>query len=318
MKDKILNEVEFELLKEFQKHLPGAIIAGGSVRDMHFGLPFSDVDIFYDMVSMPIAYIYDEIIPRIFGYTVEDKFWRVNNSAFQRSDTVYGEDTRDIVELEKYKGSRYQFIAVHGDPVRHVHKFDLNCCKIFYDGEKIHQTGDFKDFWKTKELNVTEAYKKSKLMGMGRLDKRVEKILFRYKKFDIKVSDFLASFLEEQKKTREEMNKKSDAKWKSVKLKFDAQDTLMQQVDAAAVNSIPQPGTWVPQGSIPVGVQMFFAGTTATTGNPLAPSAAAQTNPSSFADVLYEPLVATYNAAYNYGQGELIQLEPVPEPTEQA
>lgn len=318
MKDKILNEVEFELLKEFQKHLPGAIIAGGAVRDMHFGLPFSDVDIFYDNSSLSIAYIYDEVIPRIFDYTLKDKFWRVMNSAFQRSDTIYGEDTRDVVELEKYKGTRYQFIAVPGDPVRHVHKFDLNCCKIFYDGEKIHQTGDFKDFWKTRELNVSENYKKSKYMGAGRLDKRVDKILFRYKKqFDIKISAFLEAFLEEQKKNREEMNKKHDARFMKVKSMIEADQAManaLQQIDNAAIGTVPVGVQHYSWNGVSVVSTTTTQGTLYSTGNPFGPLASAQ---GTQGINMNTPFIEGGTSSL-WSDDPIWENEPVPEPTEPA
>lgn len=153
---KILDEVEFELLRQFQKYANGAVIAGGSVRDMFFGLPYNDVDIFYYNGSQPknVSYcqLVDEVIPKIFKLTSKDNFKNLSTeSLWEAPGSHRGQGVNRVVQLIKENGTKYQFISVETPVEKHIKlSFDLGCVKVYHDGLKLHRTKEFEEFQKTK------------------------------------------------------------------------------------------------------------------------------------------------------------------------
>lgn len=195
---KILDEVEFNLLRQFQKYTNGAVIAGGSVRDMFFGLPYNDVDIFYYNGSQPknVSYcqLVDEVIPKIFNLTSRDNFKNLTSgNIFDNPGSHQGHGVHRVVQLIKENGTKYQFISVEAPVEKHIKQlFDLGCVKVYHDGLKLHRMKEFDEFQKTKliELFVSDPSTVSQSTIA-----RVKKIENRYGPLGFKVGESLLGIL---------------------------------------------------------------------------------------------------------------------------
>lgn len=209
---KILDDVELDIFRNLREYVPGAIIAGGAVRDMVYELPYTDVDIFFNASQWPVsaAHFYDYVIPKVFKLTREDyikqsvDFYR--ELSFDRHEYL-GSNVSNVVDI--FKGGRhFQLISItKGNVIDHVkHNFDLNACKIYHDGTVITRTKEFKDFVASKELEASEAVKQGAI-GDYNLVVRAVKIIERYKEFDIKMSDFLLKRKKEHDEKPPELEK---------------------------------------------------------------------------------------------------------------
>lgn len=170
-------------LSKIQAVFPGAVIAGGALRDLDNGRQIKDVDIF---------------IPVPHGLTDADvtKVWELFPGAELDSSTTYGIKTvnedadRDIYAIFKLSG---QYSLFDGGETReykydlifctlaatNVHTFDINLCQIVHTGTELFRTDAYLEAVHTKTLRI---------MNVNRTDRnaaRMERIRSKYPDFTV-------------------------------------------------------------------------------------------------------------------------------------
>lgn len=217
--NKILDEKEFAVLRRLQKYAEGAVIAGGSVRDMIFGLPYNDVDIFYSSSAGPKGISYcqfvDECIPEALELTCKDVMTSLSADFSFSQGSQCGPNIHRVVQVVKEDGTKYQLISLDTGPVnKHIKaNFDLNCVKVFHDGIKLHRTQEFEAFFQSRELN--SAFEHAEALHPGSLA-RVAKILNRYTDFNLTIGERLKGFINWHEKNQK-VNELRPEKKKAVK-----------------------------------------------------------------------------------------------------
>ena len=122
------------VLREVQKSCPGAIIAGGALRDLDNDAPVKDVDIFFpcaDVGKFAKAIAALEATQDIdTGYVAGDE---------------YRENFNDVVGVAKFEvmDTTFEIIGIDLQETgvsRIIDRFDLGICQISYAGEHIERT----------------------------------------------------------------------------------------------------------------------------------------------------------------------------------
>lgn len=163
-----------QVLNKIRAAFPGAVIAGGALRDLYHKRPVKDVDIFVPHFPYESSTVFD-----MFPEIVLDK------------DTIYGRDhvdkdaDRDIFAIFKLVDNGVKFdIIFAANKACDMNTFDLDICQINYDGEKVSATDAFMRCVKEKFIRV---------MNINRTDrqaKRLERMKAKYPDYEIeKVTD---------------------------------------------------------------------------------------------------------------------------------
>lgn len=168
-----------EVLNKVQEVFPGAIIAGGALRDLDHGHPAKDVDIFIPIDRIEfndaeeINEYYEPIVLKMFPYaTLKTASVYASQSNMMRTiDAIY-----NVTDDE---GMTYELIFVVSDKTVEgiLNQFDISLCQIGYDGGLIYRMPAYdesKDTLMIKVMNVNRA---------DRQEKRIKRILTKYPQY---------------------------------------------------------------------------------------------------------------------------------------
>lgn len=134
-----------EVLKNIQQVFPGAIIAGGALRDLILDVPIKDVDIF-----IPVECFEFDTVAAMFPKKLCRNDDVLNSEPWLHPDHEYGrtankEDTgRNIHVIYQWESetTKYDFIFCSPEAAD-VNTFDINICQVSYDGTTINSTEAF-------------------------------------------------------------------------------------------------------------------------------------------------------------------------------
>lgn len=163
-----------DVLTEIQAIFPGAVIAGGALRDLYNERPIKDVDIFIPTDPHNLEGKYEEIWDMFAGENIE-----------LDSSTVYGvkikEDAdRDLYAIFKLVRPDYKYDLIVCMPSAcKIDTFDINICQLCHDGVQLHATEAYHEAVRTKTLKV---------MNVNRTDRnkaRLERLLQKYTDFKV-------------------------------------------------------------------------------------------------------------------------------------
>lgn len=183
---KLFGEEEIYYFNKLKEQIPDCYVAGGAIRDYLHLKEYSDIDIFLPIKNelfkkYGYAYLVDEVCQEIFDLST-------SGSISFPTELDYAVDS--ILDVEK-NNIKYQLIFVSQNPLEHIRKyFDLNCCKVAFGGTEIYRTPEYKQFEKTRELEV-----KPSKNYFHNLKDRVEKIQTKYD--DIKIGPNLTKVLQD-------------------------------------------------------------------------------------------------------------------------
>lgn len=159
-----------DVLSKVQGVFPGAIIAGGALRDLEYGKPIKDVDIFCPVVECKDGLYDDEleaILPGI-ELMLASLYGREANLE-RRIHAVYEHSTPewkyDLVILDKVESE--------------IDRFDLSICQISYDGSILRTSPAYQQTLADKNIYV---------MNINRPDRqaeRIERVLQKFPDFKI-------------------------------------------------------------------------------------------------------------------------------------
>lgn len=199
--DKILGSEEIKYLNNLKVHVPEAVIAGGAVRDMLFGKPYSDVDIFLPVNNAVIkkygyGYMVDELLPEVFESSKIQLLRSKKRSHFDFGNPYSMVGMDNIISL-MFGGSKYQLIFSKNAVSTMIGTFDFNCCRVYHDGNEVHKTPKYREFEKSGILEFVGDEKQFSLNNLKRMKKIVERL-------GVKPSTVLSSLV-----------KKKEEEWKT-------------------------------------------------------------------------------------------------------
>lgn len=167
-----------QVLAQVQEVFPGAVIAGGALRDTHAGKPVKDVDVF-----IPVAEYDMETVDRIQKFAAA-----MNATPHKLSAPAGGYDVkhipddadRDLWAIYTYHGTEYEYDFIFcTEEACDTTTFDINICQVMYDGDDVYGT---MAFWQGHDEKVI------KLMNVNRTDrnaKRIARIAEKYPEYTI-------------------------------------------------------------------------------------------------------------------------------------
>lgn len=190
MDDSIVKPAWKKFLATIQSIYPTAIIAGGALRDTIIGNSIKDVDIFISCPTLDPdedSYVTEEMLTKLFGITEssddyvkichdfrEDKCEGLSGT---RSDNGYAGDSTGpnhnpvlesfitMIAEVKYNSIKYELIFVEDDPAEFVLRdFDIGLCKIFFDGDQLFVTDEFKYDLDNKQLTFSGRFTKGQIL----------------------------------------------------------------------------------------------------------------------------------------------------------
>lgn len=200
--EKILGKEEFEVLAEVRNQIAdSAVIAGGAPRDLFFGKPYRDVDIFLPANNKILqkygqGYLIDELLPIMFNseITLSDFSDGLNKRGKMVPAHIddWGEPQFKFAAKPKipefqvmnatYNGTKYQLIFVPNMKSL-FQTFDFNCNMISHDGKNVKMGNFFKAF-KDMTPPILENYKKENSAMLT----RVEQLIHKYPEWKISES----------------------------------------------------------------------------------------------------------------------------------
>lgn len=179
MKNEILNDKHFQVLKRVQSKVPNAVIAGGAARDLYFNKPFENVDIFMQgntirKMGGGVQIFFEDILPEVLSCDIggDDSY------EYRDSNSLYFNGMVEKVYNAVISDTQYRFIAVSKVMNIILESFDINLCKIFHDGKELRTTKIFDSAIESKEIWVNEINRYSA--------RRVMSILKKYPEFRIR------------------------------------------------------------------------------------------------------------------------------------
>jgi hypothetical protein len=126
-----------ELLETIQHFYPEAIIAGGALRDLVFGKPVKDVDVF--IAHVPSEAFLDEITGADADDILSGVLWQPN--LVEAAASYAGLDRFGIASLHTAYVGRHtvNIITYSGDltPETLVNRVDFGPCQIAWDGARV-------------------------------------------------------------------------------------------------------------------------------------------------------------------------------------
>jgi hypothetical protein len=114
---------------------PGALIAGGCLRDLDNGRPVKDVDIF-----VPNCPSYDDTLALVREHLVPDPQMMSNTmGGYEAWATPELVGVFDICRPDQ----DFQPVCLSGGPETILGRMDFGICRISYDGESVHRTDEY-------------------------------------------------------------------------------------------------------------------------------------------------------------------------------
>ncbi len=157
-----------DVLVMVQHAFPGAIIAGGALRDLYHDKPIKDVDVFIpffgepdlDDIKIALQAVKDTLdkqddieIDDVFGMML-----RVDENVQLIAASWYGQSDleRDVVAVfsATIKGTKFDFVFMRQMKEHMLPSFDINICQIGYDANTWFTTNDFDSGVRDKTLRV--------------------------------------------------------------------------------------------------------------------------------------------------------------------
>lgn len=139
-------------LAQVRASFPGALIAGGCLRDLDNGRPVKDVDIFLPSLAAPKADI-DET--DLFACLSQDDFSWLRDmitASLPEGGSVVGvmgcyegwatEEVMGVFDIET-PVLNYQLICLSSDAESILPRMDFGICRIAWDGEMVHRTNEY-------------------------------------------------------------------------------------------------------------------------------------------------------------------------------
>lgn len=146
--DQIIETKVVDFLHKVQSHVPGAVIAGGYLRDLYIGIEPKDIDIFIPFVEDidPIlTKIDNEISPKIEVMSIQftdSRITEMRGAAYMpQSEITRVWDVRSTKE----DITPYQIIMLQKDldTRDRISKYDFGFCQIYFDGCSVYATDAF-------------------------------------------------------------------------------------------------------------------------------------------------------------------------------
>lgn len=206
-----------KVLRQIQQFgFKSAILAGGAIRDAHFGKQIKDYDIFLwdpcisnecsqhfieNLYTDPFEF--EKVLQRIFGSSHSNSF--VETIFFESYEAFEGIENFALdkdkisgvwnVNFEEYGLCRgYQIIVTHDKPVNHIStNFDIGLCKAYCDGKRIHYTADFNRDKQNKTLTVI-AKNMSKAEYQYTIKYHIPNIQKKYPGYNIKFAPYIKHY----------------------------------------------------------------------------------------------------------------------------
>ena len=158
------------LLTRIQTKYPSAIIAGGYIRDLYHGVPYTDCDIFLwnpdsgsnGEWSGPVPDVNDpDYIKQLVGFHSRHEFddeelvWA--HDPEDGNDYTLTDQVRAVWNVSLGEDD-YQLVFVNERPTYHVgHFFDIGLCKAWCDGKKVHFMEEFMTDSTNKTITICDA-----------------------------------------------------------------------------------------------------------------------------------------------------------------
>lgn len=145
-----------KVLAQVRQSFPNAIIAGGCLRDLHYGKPIKDVDIFAPIVQDELvhALVADvraslNVTPPAELTSSEENFIEESGRVGQAGRTIFA-----VVPLQS-PALMFKYELIVGDTdACDINLFDFSICQIEYDGEVVHWTDAYHDTFMTRTIKV--------------------------------------------------------------------------------------------------------------------------------------------------------------------
>lgn len=185
-----------KFLAAIQTIYPGAIIAGGALRDTIVENPVKDVDVFIQDLDPDFVLDPDELqkIADLFGIKylgtddkpiAKDHIKLVHDvkaikaeafveqvkvdanyiTAAPNSNRAHVESFINYIVDIQYNGMKYQLIFIEMEPVSYVYNdFDFGICKVYFDGVKMVVTEEFWYDLEHKQLTISGKFSAGQLL----------------------------------------------------------------------------------------------------------------------------------------------------------
>ena len=173
-----------DILEEIQVVCPSAVIAGGALRDLWFGVPVKDIDIFIECGGMDEA----EGLFKKLGGVMPEKEWSGGLEDVTEAG-LYPESMREVVLVEDYPrqtegGLPVQLIFVNWKTHRITARFDIGICRIATDGNTLIVDEGFEEDAANETLNIRRCNNKWML---GASISRLIRLLKKYPDWKIQL-----------------------------------------------------------------------------------------------------------------------------------
>lgn len=140
-----------EVLERVRAEFPKAVIAGGCLRDLDFGKPVKDVDIFIPISCCPDDQ-FDDALRDMF-----DAIELMNASVYGHK--LKKEFDRQIFACYDVKEAGIDYnIIVTNDHAAQSSTFDFSICQIEFDGTVVKATAEYLETRDTKVIKLVNAY----------------------------------------------------------------------------------------------------------------------------------------------------------------
>jgi hypothetical protein len=165
-----------DVLKQIRRVFPGAIIAGGALRDLFNDREIKDVDIFIP-IAKHMAYGNPEHIDGEAYTRIWDMFAGVEielDKATSYGVKVKEDQDRDLYGIFKMR-KEYKYDLILCTPEAcNMESFDINICQIKYDGDTVHTSYAYGEAVRTRTLRV---------MNINRTDRNKPRLARLHQKY---------------------------------------------------------------------------------------------------------------------------------------
>lgn len=186
-KDSIFNKEGFEqavrVLARIQTVVPEAILAGGALRDIDFGMPPKDLDIWINVNSQDAFDKKLRLIADLFGlsfeYEGEGNYDGISEKIFVSQYHLSLENGTDINVIGVNLGEDFTV-------QRLVMEFDFGICRIgYHSGNQVYVTGEYLD---DKENETFSLDLNDVCVNEERSMERWDRLRFKYPGFTLKIT----------------------------------------------------------------------------------------------------------------------------------
>jgi len=154
------------VLAHVRNRFPGAIIAGGALRDLDCGLSPKDVDIFIPIDNKP---------------DIQDLSDYFNLEPHTINAEKANQVDRTIYAIYHINHAGIEFELIFGTPdACDIYTFDINICQIQYDGNTISRTSDYMSGMANKVIDFVNP------QGKKRMEERAARMQTKFPGFSIK------------------------------------------------------------------------------------------------------------------------------------